>query len=193
MNKVDPHSETDADLVRRMLQGDLTAFDCLFARHRRGLRAYVFGLLNDSGWAEDIVQDCFLELVRRIGHVNPDKNVSGWLYRVARNKAIDFARHRKFETGPPESEQPNAPVSGSDKPDSQASPLDVMIRNESAARVQAAVAALAPRERDVIAMRFYGGLTFREIAVIVRRPLGTVLWQSRNALEKMKRTLKDTP
>lgn len=191
MNMVDPDTENDADLVRRMHQGDLTAFDTLFARHRRGLHAYVFGLLNDNGWAEDIAQDCFLELVRRIRHINPDKNISGWLYRVARNKTIDFTRRRKFETGAPESGRPNASESALDRPDGRASPLDVMIRNESAARVQAAMAALAPRERDVIAMRFFGGLTFREIAGIVRRPLGTVLWQAHNALGKMKQTLKD--
>ncbi len=194
MKMPEPTSETDASLIRRLRAGDATAFDTLFARHRRPLLAYVFGMLNDAGRAEDIVQDCFLELVRRIESVDPGRNVAGWLYRVARNKAIDAVRRRKFETGPADDERAlsaGRTLAALGETDPAPSPLDAMLQAESAARVQAALAALPLRERDVIALHYFGDLRFREIAKLARRPLGTVLWQARNALAKMKQLLEN--
>lgn len=60
------------------------AFDALFARHRRGLMAYVQAMLGEAGLAEDVVQESlFVELVRSRDRLDPRRGLTGWLYRVA--------------------------------------------------------------------------------------------------------------
>ncbi len=173
----------DAPLVEEMRQGDLTAFDRLFEKYRNGLRAYVFGMLNDASGAEDIVQDCFVQLARHIDTVDPGKNVGGWLYRVARNKTIDCVRRRKFEVSAGESGLAAPPAT--DERSGPETPLEALVRAEEAAQVREALGKLPTGEREVVTMHYFGGLTFREIAGILRRPLGTVLWRAHNAMAKL--------
>jgi RNA polymerase sigma-70 factor (ECF subfamily) len=183
-----PHmGETDAKLVQRLQAGELEAFDVLFERHRRGLLAYVHGLLRDRARAEDIVQEAFLELVRRIAKINPRKSVTGWLYRVARNRAIDDLRRRKHETMPGDTAFRDR--AGGRMTEPAESPAGRMMAVETRDALELALAQLPDKERDLLLLRFYGGLKFQEIAGILKRPLGTVLWQSRKSLAKLRKVM----
>jgi RNA polymerase sigma-70 factor (ECF subfamily) len=159
----------------------MAAFDDLFYRHRRGLLAYVFGLLGDKGMAEDVVQDCFVRFVRHIGKIRPERGASSWLYRVARNRAIDVMRRRRREiTAAPAPDGRDADVPGD-----ASLPSDGLMEAELKGEVRAALNRLPAGERDLLVLRFYGGLTFKEIARLKRRPLGTVLWQVRRSVSKL--------
>ena len=181
--------ESESKLVIRLQGGDIEAFDELYERHRRRILAYIYGLIGDHGKAEDITQECFVRLVEKIETIKPEKGVSPWLYRVARNRAYDLLRHRKFETLPGDElvakEKEGSYDSGRMRPDEQ------VIGHEQKQTVEAALLRLSPKERDVLTLRFYGDLTFREIAAVVKRPLGTVLWQSRRSLEKLEKILSE--
>lgn len=172
-------SDTDTALLRRLREGDTAAFDVLFERHRRGLLAYVSAWTGDRALAEDIVQESFLRLVTRVDRIDPRRGVAPWLYRVARNRAIDVLRHRKFEAPDGRAVLESAAATG--EPSDQAA-----MRAEDAERVRRALAKLTEREREVLTLRFYGGLTFADIARVVRRPLGTVLWMARRSLGRMR-------
>ncbi|NQT92921.1 MAG: sigma-70 family RNA polymerase sigma factor [Lentisphaerae bacterium] len=178
----EPRTETEADLIRRLKGGESDAFDILFERHRRGLFAYIFGYCRDRQLAEDVVQDTFLEFVRRIDSIRPGKGANGWLYRVARNRTIDVLRHRQHEVVP-----------GDDFMDARGKAVDKerrpdqdLIRRERREQLRESLDALPEKDRELLLLRFYGGLTFREAGEVLGRPLGTVLWQGRRALEKLR-------
>ncbi|MDD4871447.1 MAG: RNA polymerase sigma factor [Kiritimatiellae bacterium] len=175
--------DNEPDLIRRLQDGDIEAFDRLFEQHRRGMLVYVEGMVGDRSHAEDIVQDCFVEFVEKIGRINPEKGASGWLYRVARNRAIDVLRRRKFEINQKEWSwgeklKGNGAI--------EKNPAIDLMEKEREIDVQRLLGSLPSKERDLLLLRFYSGLSFREIADILRRPLGTVLWQAHRSLKKLK-------
>ncbi|MBM4142571.1 MAG: sigma-70 family RNA polymerase sigma factor [Lentisphaerae bacterium] len=178
--------ETERSLIERLRAGDTDAFARLFEKYRRGLLAYVRGVVRDEGLAEDVVQDCFVALARSAARINPARGVSGWLYRTARNRAIDVLRHRGFEALPGEEFFAGGAAeaaAGTSGPDAE------LMAGETARRLRGALAALPEREREVLTLRFDGGLTFNATARVLRRPLGTVLWQARRAVERLREML----
>ncbi len=170
----------EGELIRGFQRGDSEAFDVLFRRYRRQLVAYVSGVIMDRAAAEDIVQSCFIELARSIGKINPEKGISGWLYRVARNKGIDYLRKRERETVTDRAGETE--VIWKD-------PAMEADQSERFRQLRRALAMLPAEDRDILSLRFFGDLKFREIASVVGKPLGTVLWRSRKALERMKQGL----
>ena len=179
--------EPESSLARRLQAGDSEAFNALFERHRKGLLAYVAGLVRNVPLAEDVVQDAFLQLARKASGIDPRKGARAWLYRVARNRAFDRLRHARFEILPGD-DYFQKRDQDADAP-SSASPADNLVRRERADLVRSALDALPARERELLLLRFHGGLSFKEIAATVRRPISTVLWQVRRTLKKMRKTL----
>jgi RNA polymerase sigma factor (sigma-70 family) len=168
----------DADLIRRLKRGEQGAFDGLFDRYRGGLIAYAEGLLRDHALAEDVVQDVFVALVRHADSLRPASGAAGWLYRATRNRAFDVLRRARRER-----ERVLVPEGAEPTVESEADRrLDAV---ERATLVRTLVDALSQPDRELVLLRFYGGLTFREIACVVRRPLGTVLWRMRRILREM--------
>lgn len=180
---------TDFELIQSLRAGDATAFDVLFDRYRQGVLAYVRGLLGRHELAEEVTQDVFLELVRSIDRVDPGRGASAWLYRVARNRAYDILRRRKFDA-PMEDEDVLrvADELGAGDPSEASAGLE---QAERAAVLHEALATLEQAEREILMLHYISERPFREIAEILKRPLGTVLWKSRRSLEKLNQMLGD--
>ncbi len=173
----------EVGLIRKLQSGDMAAFEVLFERHRRGLLAYAWGMLRDRQMAEDIVQECFLQLARNADRIEPRRGVSGWLYRVARNRAIDLLRRQQFEIA---SEMVGEQDQARDEVLSR-SPAREMEQAEELAELERVLNALETEDRDILMLRFYGGLRHREIAQTLGRPLGTILWRVHRALRQLRR------
>lgn len=184
MSGAEQGGQTEAEWIRLLQQGQSAAFDALFDRYRAKLRAYVYGMIRDRGLSDDIVQDVFLTLIRKAGSLRPERGAAAWLYRVSRNRCIDHLRRRRRESAPGNERVSRCRESREDasaqRPDRQA------MCGEQAAWVEAALDRLPPAERELLILRYYGDLTFREAASVLRRPLGTVLWQARRALGRMR-------
>lgn len=181
-NKLHPN-KAEADLTRRFQGGDVGAFDRIFDMYRTQLFAYAIGMVKDRGAAEDIVQDCFIALARHIHTINPERGLSGWLYRVTRNSCIDSIRRRKHEV--PGEEEVLQTIQATDEEGPESADRSLMRREENA-RLRQKVDKLPRKERELLILRFYSDLTFKEISQVVRRPLGTVLWQVRKTLMRLK-------
>ena len=179
----DHGASSEADLICGLRRGEVGAFDALFDRHRAGVFAYALAMLHDRGIAEDVVQEVFVEMARRADRLDPARGAAAWLYRVARNRAIDRLRRRRRLEFPGDDVLAER---GARVPDPGSAPDAGLADAETAAGLRRAVDALPERERDVLLMRFYGGLTFQEVARAVRRPLGTVLWQAHRALGRLR-------
>ena len=83
---------TERQLVRAVREGDDRAFEQLFSRYRRRISAYVYGLLNDHGRAEDITQEVFISALRRLRETERPISFKPWIYEIARNACIDEFR-----------------------------------------------------------------------------------------------------
>jgi len=173
--------ESDGDLIRRTADGDGSAFEELYRRYARAVYGLALRRLRDRGRAEEAVQDAFASLWRSAATYRPDRGPGApWLYTVARNAIVDHAR-RRVE---PAAEAPDLP-STEPGPDERAQSAFV------AWRVHRALEGLPEREREVISLAYWSGLSQSEVAEFLGIPLGTVKTRTRAALRQLAEILEE--
>ncbi len=188
--RVDP--EIIACLVLGCQNGDQEAFERLFSLYRGPVYAYLVRTTGDRHLAEDLLQDVFLRLIQNVERYTESGRFEAWLFRIAANRVRDWARRRvKSErvgaVGQTDDESRGPSVV--DRP-VEAPPEVRLVRREQTRLLEAAMATLEPDERQVLMLRHYGDLSFREIADIMGSPLGTVLARSHRALLKLREKLR---
>lgn len=167
--------ETDADLIQRAGEGDRTAFEALYRRYARPVFGLALRRLGDRGRAEDAVQETFASVWRSARTYRPERGPGApWLYAVARNAIVDRSRGRTDASG-------DVPERASDEPD----PAERTEQSWVAWRVHRALEELPEREREVIALAYWSGLSQSEVAEFLGIPLGTVKTRTRAALQRL--------
>ena len=157
-------------LLERVGQGDLAAFERLYTEIKTPLYTVLLRVTRDAGLAEDLLQELFLKLFRS-PPVPPPRKPRAYLFQLARHLALDGLKKQPHHADIDDYAQ---------FPDSS--------QTDSAARLdlERAFRALSPEERLLVSLHLNGGLKFREIAAILDRPLGTVLWRYRQAIGKLR-------
>ena len=150
--------EPDPVLVRAAAEGDLDAFDALVRLYQQPVWRFLCHLVADPALAEDLTQETFLRAYRNLGTFAHQSRFSTWLFQIARNAGIDALRHR--ERGARLLEV--VPVA-----DSRPSP-------EAGAELEAGLAALSPKLREALLVVEVLGYRYREAAIILGVPEGTV-------------------
>ncbi|HQL09722.1 RNA polymerase sigma factor [Oligosphaera ethanolica] len=169
---------TDWKLVKWMCDGDTVAFEEIFARYETRLVAYASRYVSSLDLAKDVCQEVFLKLIARPPSKLIYDNLGPWLFRVTRNLAIDKRRRRKFEITGDESEMPEAR--------DEVNPLQTLTRHNDAAVIRDLVNRLPDDLREVVELRIDGGVSFKDIAVILDIPQGTALWRMHRAVEVLR-------
>jgi RNA polymerase sigma-70 factor, ECF subfamily len=168
---------SDEQLLQRVADHrDGDAFTELYARYARAIYSLVSRVVRDRDAGEDVAQDAFTAVWRAARSYRPERGSAvAWMFTIARNAAVDSARARRpLPIGePPESPDP-AP-----QPDAEVS------QAFDAFRVHTAVDALPAKERDVIALAYFEGLSQSEVADRLELPLGTVKTRTRAALARL--------
>jgi len=172
--------ETDADLIQRAGDGDRGAFEALYRRYARPVFGLALRRLGDRGRAEDAVQETFALVWRSARTYRPDRGPGApWLYAVARNAIVDRSRGRTDASG-------DVPERAADEPD----PAERTEQSWVAWRVHRALEELPEREREVIALAYWSGLSQSEVAEFLGIPLGTVKTRTRAALQRLAEVLE---
>ncbi|HVS84037.1 MAG TPA: sigma-70 family RNA polymerase sigma factor [Gaiellaceae bacterium] len=167
-----PPEESDAELLARVGERDRAAFEELYHRYVRSVFGLALRRLGDRGRAEDAVQEAFTAIWRSAASYRPERGpAAGWLYAVARNAIID--RFRK--AGDPVAEAPEL-VS------TEAGPAERAEASFVSWRVHRALELLSTREREVVELAYWSGLSQSEVAQYLGIPLGTVKTRTRSAL-----------
>lgn len=175
--------DSDRTLVSEAGAGSREAFDELVRRYRRSVYNLVRVLAVGDNDAEDLVQDVFVRAYRAVGSFRGDSTFRSWLYRIAINVVRTHRDRRRFR-----SESQPADFEGHNALEEIAGPEDV---EESFARRRAidrALAALPEEWRVLVVLRDVHGLTYEEIARIVKIPRGTVdsrLFRARQRLRPL--------
>jgi RNA polymerase sigma-70 factor (ECF subfamily) len=140
------------ELVTRARQQDADAFAALIERYERSALAVAYAHLHDAHRAGDAVQEAFLRAWQELPRLQDPRRFGGWLLQIVRNAAIDL--RRRIRPTVPEFPELAAPGPSPARGSEQA---------ETAATVQAALASLDEVTRTVVALRYYDGLSSREI------------------------------
>ena len=181
--------ESDERLMLRFKAGDARAFEVLVRRHRTPVFSFLLRLTGDRGRAEDLCQEAFLKVVKASAGWEERARFTTWLFAIARNLAVDEARRMAFRrTEPLEPADPDerrrAEAAAEDPPPDRAADA-ALVRP----KLEAALQALPPEQREVFLLREYSGLRFAEIAEVTGAPENTVKSRMRYALEALRAEL----
>ena len=169
-------SPSDAELLARVGERDREAFEILYGRYVRPVFGLALRRLGDRGHAEDAVQEAFAAIWRSASTYRPERGAAGgWLYTVARNAIVDRLRRN----GPAVDAELPELASAEPGPAQRAEDSDV------AWRVHRALEELQPREREVIELAYWSGMSQSEVAQYLHLPLGTVKTRTRSALARL--------
>jgi RNA polymerase sigma-70 factor (ECF subfamily) len=176
-----PVTTTDGELIQRAAGGDRSAFELLYQRYARPVFGLALRRLGDRGRAEDAVQETFASIWRSAGTYRPDRGPGApWLYAVARNAIVDRARNRT-----------EIPADIPEEPSHEAGPAEQTEQGWVSWRVHRALEELNEREREVVSLAYWSGLSQSEVAEYLGIPLGTVKTRTRAALARLAEILGD--
>jgi RNA polymerase sigma-70 factor (ECF subfamily) len=158
---------------------DKAGFEQLFRECAADVHGYAISLLGDRAGAEDVTALAFERLYRSRARLDRSRGTPrAWLFTIARNAALDELRRRRRQgTG-----------AADEQPDGLAEPIEAIEHAERRATVQAALRGLAPREREVVLLKFHGQLTNGELA----RVLGISESNAGTRVHRALTTLRDT-
>jgi RNA polymerase sigma-70 factor, ECF subfamily len=170
----------------RFQAGDVRAFEELVRRHRTPVFSFLLRLTGDRGRAEDLCQETFLRAVRAAGGWEPRALFRTWLYAVARNQAYDDARRQAFRRTEPLDDPARTTQLAAEDPSPERAADGALLRP----KLEAALAALPPEQREVFLLREHAGLRFHEIAEVTGVAENTVKSRMRYALEALRAKLE---
>lgn len=193
----DPTPEADdLTLVQKAQAGEQSAFKVLFERYHRRVYAVALGVLKSPQDAHDVVQEAFVKVYKHLPDFQGASSFYTWLYRITMNLAIDqlrrkkTARHVDYDDAigrDSHAEGLSDFTGGVDASD----PSKSHSRKELAAKMQAALATLPAYHQQVILLRELEGLSYEEIAKIMKVPKGTIMSRLFHARRKMQSALAD--
>lgn len=178
---------TDDELVRLFRRGNEQAFEMLVLRYKNSLYQYIRAMVKDEGIAGDLFQEVFLAFFKHKDSYRAEGKFKSWLFLTARNKVFNFVRDHKANVSLDQTDEDGNWVLQETLPDGNKPLLEHLTVQESAQRIGQAAEKLSPRQREVIYLRPY--FSFKEIAQMVDRPLGTVLADCHRGVQKMQQIL----
>jgi RNA polymerase sigma-70 factor (ECF subfamily) len=184
-----PHDDTD--LVSRVQRGDEAAFRTLYERYNRRAYAVAFGVVKNQSDALDVVQEAFIKVHKHIVNFHGASSFYTWLYRIVMNLAIDHVRRARKVTEFDDSiRKSDAAADGALMPHfDDENPSKTVSRRELSQRIEAALDTLPEYHRAVILLREVEGLSYEEMAKVLRVPKGTIMSRLFHARRKMQEHL----
>jgi len=173
---------TDSKLIQLYLSGDDTAFETLYQRYERKLFSYIFRMLRNRDDAEEVFQKTWIKMIEKIGAYSEQGKFSSWLFNIAHNCTIDLIRKNKkinCNSSLDELEYKLGDVNGN--------PETAVLIKEKKQRLAMAVQNLPDEQKEVVLMRIYGELAFKEIAEVLDTSVNTVLGRMHYAVKRIKK------
>jgi RNA polymerase sigma-70 factor (ECF subfamily) len=180
----------DEQLIQLYLNGDERAFEELLNRHQQKIYTSIYLFVKDQNQAEDIFQEVFIKIIDtlRKGKYNHEGKFSQWAMRIAYNLCVDYFRRSK--------RRPQV------QPTEDFDIFDVLriaednaeqriIRSQTHEKVRKLVDMLPPEQREVVILRHYADMSFKEIAALTRVSINTALGRMRYALINIRKLMEE--
>mgnify|MGYP001363305232 CR=1 FL=1 len=183
---------TDEELALFYIDGNYKAFDLLLSRNQTKIFSYIMYVVHDYDLADDIFQETFVKVITHLQqnkYVNNGK-FSAWCTRIAHNVIMDFYREQKakkiIESGP---ENDLSNISGRDVMTGNIE--GEYVNNQVMLDIRHMINLLPPTQREVVFMRYYQQMSFKEIAEMTNVSINTSLGRMRYAILNLRRMAKD--
>ncbi len=181
----------DQELIDLFIDGDEQSIKVLFGRHKSRVYTYIYLQVKDKELAEDIFQDTFIKVIKslRKGKYTEKGIFLSWVVRIAHNLIIDFFRREK-----------HLKITSSDKTEtdlfnspkySESNIEDRMIQNRIDQEIRQLINELPDDQKEVILLRHYGDMSFKEIADQTGVSINTALGRMRYALINLRRMIEE--
>ena len=180
---------SDYELITRFIKGEESCFEKLIHRHKNKVFAYISLYIRDQALAEDIFQDTFLKVIQSVksGKYADNGKFISWVMRIAHNLIIDhFRRIKQMNTISNDNYESDLFNSKSFAEDNVE---DDMIKGQIKKDIRNMISHLPDDQREVVILRHYAGLSFKEIADITDVSINTALGRMRYALINMRRIM----
>jgi RNA polymerase sigma-70 factor (ECF subfamily) len=166
---LDPTS--DAAIMLRVAEGDEAGFTYLAEKYHRPMIHFLFRMVGNQAIAEELAQEVFLRVYRARGSYRAEARFTTWLYRIATNLAVNYARDTRNERtaqtvylDQPDEETGTSPDLADDEPSAE----ERLLREERMAAIRRHVMALPERQRMAVLMHKYQGMDYRQIGEVLK-------------------------
>jgi RNA polymerase sigma factor (sigma-70 family) len=180
--------QTDNELIQRYIIGEENALAFLLNKYQRKIFSFIMMRVKERALAEDIFQDTFVKVIDSLksGKYNEEGKFLPWVMMIAHNLCMDhFRRNKRMPT-----------IVDSDGKDilnvlrfAEESKEDVMIRNQTISQVKDMIELLPPDQKEVLILRHYADLSFKEIAEMTGTNINTALGRMRYALLNLRKMI----
>ncbi len=182
---------TDEELALSYADGNNRAFDLLLLRNQSKLFSYILFVVHDRDTAEDIFQETFVKVITRLqeGRYMVSGKFGAWIMRIAHNAIMDWYRDQAaLRTVDTSADNDLSKLPGADLYEGNIE--NHYVNSQVMTDVRRLLDALPPMQREVVYMRFYQQLSFKEIADSTDVSINTALGRMRYALLNMRRMAK---
>lgn len=165
------------DLMMHIQNDEMEYFDMFFEKTKRPVFNLIYSYLRDCDESEDILQETYLKMLRYKKKIKLDGNILSYLLQIAKTLSLNYLKRHKREEYIEDIEL--IPEERKDIPrDLDESPV-----------VKAMKAVLKDSEYQIVILHIVNGMTHKEIASLLKKPLGTITWAYNNAIEKVRRKM----
>jgi RNA polymerase sigma-70 factor (ECF subfamily) len=181
---------TDQELIKEYLIGNEKAFEVLLSRHKEKIYTSIYLFVKDRNKADDIFQDVFIKIIKtlRKGNYNHEGKFVQWAMRISYNMCVDNFRKNKRRTKVNATETFDIFDVLENKDDNAET---IMIKSQSHRKIKELVDQLPPEQREVVILRHYADMSFKEISQLTRVSINTALGRMRYALINMRKMVED--
>jgi len=182
----------DKELVKNFISGDSLALETLINRHKDRVYTYILFIVKNEKLAEDIFQDTFIKVIKslRKGKYNEQGIFVSWVIRIAHNLTIDYFRKQSRMPTYSNDENPDIDIFNSKK-FSEITIEDEIIQDQIASDIRQLVDTLPNEQKEVVLLRHFGNLSFKEIAEQTDVSINTALGRMRYALINLRKLVEE--
>ena len=162
---------TDAEVMLELRSGNMAAFDVLLAKYRKPIIHFMFRMVHNQAVAEELAQEVFLRIYRSRETYRAEARFSTWLYRIATNLGVNYARDNRHERtastvylDEPDAETGTTPDVADSTPSAEAG----MLRRERMMAIRQHVMALPERQKTAVLMHKYEGMDYKQIGEVLK-------------------------
>ena len=164
------------DYIDLLIAKDNEAFRVVYENTKKGVFSMIISIVKNKAATEDLMQDTYMKMIEKINQYKKGRNFYSWLLQIAKNTALDYYRKYNKET--------------IYDPQEQSYYHDSLKTEEKTYSVLDLVKPLDPLEKQIVLLRSVEEMKFKDIAAIVDKPLGTVLWLYNKAIKTLKKYLE---
>ncbi|MBI9065687.1 MAG: sigma-70 family RNA polymerase sigma factor [Salinivirgaceae bacterium] len=186
------HSLNDYDLIKQYLGGKESSLEILINRHKNKVFSYILMVVKNRELAEDIFQDAFIKVIKSLhaGNYKEEGRFVSWVMRISHNLIIDFYRKDKHLKTVSDDET-EYPLFNSSK-FSDATIEENLIKEQIHQDVKDLVEKLPDEQKEVVVLRYYYGLSFKEIAEHTSVSINTALGRMRYAIINLRKLMVES-